>query len=214
MAIGRRVRRMFGKHERAVSDLWRSMWVNLDAFTREVTTQVQSPDRVLEIGCGDGAVTERLTVLYPHARLTGIDICEKPGRLFRGDLERVRFLRTSAGELSKREPHSYALVVIADVLHHVPESEQVPLLRSAVDLVTPGGTVVFKEWLREKSAICLANYLVERIITGDRVRYLSEHELRLLATEVFGPGSIRTQFRIAPWSCNLALVIAPSAGRA
>ncbi len=209
MGIGRRVRRMFGKRERAISDAWRGAWVDLNAFVREVATHVPSPGRVLEIGCGDGAVTERLATIYSRARLTGIDICPEPGRLFRGDSDRVRFMRASAAELRQTESQSYDLVVIADVIHHVPQNDRMLLLKNAVELVAPGGTVVFKEWLRERTAICLANYLVERIITGDRVHYLREHELRSLASAVFGPGSIRTQFRIAPWSCNLALVIVP-----
>lgn len=209
MGIGRRVRRMFGKHERAISDAWRSAWVNLDAFTSQVKSRVGSSDRILEIGCGDGAVTERLAAAYPHASLTGIDICPQPGRLFKGDTQRVRFLRTSAAELCANEPRSYGLVVIADVIHHVPKSERMTVLGSSRGLVAPGGTIVFKEWLRKPNAICLANYLVERIITGDRVHYLRESELHALATEVFGPQSIRTQFSIAPWSCNLALMIEP-----
>jgi 2-polyprenyl-3-methyl-5-hydroxy-6-metoxy-1,4-benzoquinol methylase len=212
MGIGRRVRRMFGKHERMVSDAWRSAFVNLDAFTREIKAQVQSPGNVLEIGCGDGAVIERLATLYPHANLTGIDICQEPGRLFRGDSQRVRFLRTSGKQLSETEPRSYELVVIADVIHHVPKDEWTSVLKSAVELLATGGTVVLKEWLREPSAICLANYLIERIITGDRVHYLRERELRTLATSVFGAESIRTQFHVSPWNCNLALVIVPAAG--
>jgi 2-polyprenyl-3-methyl-5-hydroxy-6-metoxy-1,4-benzoquinol methylase len=214
MGIGRRVRRMFGRHERAVSDAYRGVFIDLDEFTHGVKAQVPSPDRVLEIGCGEGMVIERLATLYPRAHLTGIDICPEPGRLFRGDAKRVRLLRTSAGELSETEPRSYELVVIADVIHHVPIDDRIPLLRSAVDLVAPGGIVVFKEWLREPSAICLASYLIERIITGDRVHYLREHELRSLATSVFGPESIRTQFHISPWNCNLALVIVAAAGHA
>jgi 2-polyprenyl-3-methyl-5-hydroxy-6-metoxy-1,4-benzoquinol methylase len=200
---------MFGAHERAVSDAFRRAFVDLDAFTREVGAQVRGARKVLEIGCGEGIMTEHLATLYPRAKLTGIDICGQPGRLFCGDAARVRFLRTSAAELSETEQHSYDLVVIADVIHHVPLEDRMPLLKNAVALAAPGGTVVFKEWLREPTAICLASYLFERIITGDRVSYLREHELRTLATRVFGPESIRAEFHIAPWNSNMALVIVP-----
>jgi 2-polyprenyl-6-hydroxyphenyl methylase/3-demethylubiquinone-9 3-methyltransferase len=200
---------MFGPHERAVSDAFRSIFVDLAALTREIGARAPSPGKVLEIGCGDGIMTEHLATLYPQARITGIDICPEPGRLFRGDAARVRFLRASAPELSAAERHSYELVVIADVIHHVPRDERIPLLNSAVDLVIPGGTVIFKEWLREPTAICLTNFLFERIITGDRVSYLREHEFRTLTTGVFGRGSIRGEFRIGPWSSNMALIVVP-----
>jgi tRNA G46 methylase TrmB len=53
---------MFGKHERLVSDAWRSAFVNLDALTHEIKAKIPSPAAVLEIGCGDGAVMERQAI--------------------------------------------------------------------------------------------------------------------------------------------------------
>jgi hypothetical protein len=54
-------------------------------------------------------------------------------------------------------------------------------------------------------------YVADRFVTGDDVQYLSEEELRAMAYDVFGTGSIRSQFRVPPWNCNLTLVITPSA---
>jgi 2-polyprenyl-3-methyl-5-hydroxy-6-metoxy-1,4-benzoquinol methylase len=198
---------MLGQYERAASDLFRSAFMDMDALASDVAAQVRSPDNVLEIGCGEGILTEHLAAIYPHAALTGIDICESPGRLYRGDAGRVRFLRASVADLASAEQGRYDLVVIADVIHHVPLEERLPLLTGALDFLAPSGTVIFKEWLRERSAICLASFLFERFITGDRVRYLRERELLALATSVFGAHSVRGQFHIAPWHCNVALVI-------
>lgn len=208
MGIGPHVRRLFGRYERPVSEAWRRVFVDLNAFAREIEQRVESPRRVLEIGCGDGAVIERLAARYPHARLTGIDVCREPGRLFRGDETRVRFISSSAAQLCETEAQSYDLVVIADVLHHVPERERTELLCSAARLVATEGVLVLKDWTREPSAIYLAGYCADRFITGDRVHYMNEHELRALAESVFGAGAISGEFRVPPWSCNLALVIA------
>jgi hypothetical protein len=51
-------------------------------------------------------------------------------------------------------------------------------------------------------------YCSDRFITGDDVHFMSEEELRAMAAEAFGRDSVRSDFRVPPWSCNLALVIA------
>ena len=44
---------------------------------------------------------------------------------------------------------------------------------------------------------------------GDDVHFMNEDELGAMAREVFGADSVRSQFRVPPWACNLALVIKP-----
>ena len=45
-----------------------------------------NPRRILEVGCGEGAVSERLAALYPNAEITAIDITPNVGRLYAGRL--------------------------------------------------------------------------------------------------------------------------------
>ena len=209
MSIGPLVRRAFGRYERQISELYRAAFIDLDVLVASIQRSVPTPAEVLEVGCGEGAVTERLALAYPHSTLTGIDICQEPGRLYRGNRARVRFLRTSAEALRSAEKLQYELVVIADVLHHVPFPEWLHFLSSVAPLVADGGTLVLKDWVQKWTPAYAMGYLSDRFITGDRVRYPREGELRELARKVFGSSAIRSEFRIRPWHCNLALLISP-----
>jgi 2-polyprenyl-3-methyl-5-hydroxy-6-metoxy-1,4-benzoquinol methylase len=209
LGIGPLVRRAFGRHERRISEAYRRIFVDLDAFVASIHAHVPTPLHVLEIGCGEGAVTERLALAFPGSVLTGIDVCAHPGRLYRGDRSRVRFLRGSATDLGALEHARYQLVIISDVLHHVPFQGWRRFLSSVLPLMAEDGTLVLKDWVRNRTPAYLLGYLSDRFITGDRVRYPGETELRLLVQDCFGRDAIHSEFHIRPWRCNLALVISP-----
>lgn len=209
MGIGPLIRRAFGRHERRISEIYRGIFVDLDAFVASIRRNVPVPTTVLEIGCGDGMVTERLARAFPESSLTGIDICAEPGRLFGGDRSRVRFLRTSPQELRAAETMRYQLLIISDVLHHVPYQQWQQFLASAAQLLENGGIVVLKDWVREPTPVYALGYLSDRLITADRIRYPEERELKSIAERTFGSGALRFEFRVRPWHCNLALGISP-----
>lgn len=209
MGIGPLIRRAFGRHERRISELYRGIFVDLDAFVASIQGNVAMPATVLEIGCGDGMVTERLARAFPDSSLTGIDICAQPGRLFRGDRSRVRFLRISPEELTAAEATRYQLMIISDVLHHVPHQNWRHFLAGAGRLLAQGGTLVLKDWVREPTPVYALGYLSDRLITADRIRYPGETELKCIAERTFGAGALRFEFRVRPWHCNLALGISP-----
>ena len=93
------------------------------------------PLKVLDLGCSDGSLGERLRKLGHD--VTGVDADELPGvadrvdRFVLGDLETG--VPTAAGD-------GYGVVVLADVLEHVRHPEV--LLRDACARVGPGGYVV------------------------------------------------------------------------
>lgn len=210
LGIGPLVRRAFGRHERRVAEIYRGFFVDLGEFVASIRDHVQLPTSILEIGCGDGMVTERLVDTFPGATVTGIDICAQPGRLYRGDRSRIRFLRMTTNELAATEQARYQLVIITDVLHHVPHRGWPDFLSAAHRLTADGGKMVIKDWVRQRTAAYLLGYLSDRYVTGDRIRYPQESELRTLARNTFGARSVESEFRVKPWNCNLALVIAPS----
>ena len=209
MRIGPSVRRLFGRHERLISELYRGIFVDLGNLVALIRQHSASPATILEIGCGDGMVTERIVHTFPDAAVTGIDICAQPGRLYRGDRSHVRFLRLTAQDLATAEHTRYQLVIIADVLHHVSHPGWSDFVSTAHRLTADDGTLVIKDWVRQRTVAYLLGYLSDRYVTGDRIRYPHESELRALARETCGTDSIQAEFRVRPWDCNLALVIAP-----
>ena len=211
MRIGPAVRRLFGPFEGPVTDLYRAFFVDLAEQVRQVRRWVPDARDILEIGCGEGAVCQRLAAEYPEALVTGIDVTPRAGRPFRGDPTRVRFACVTAAALADERPSSFDLVLACDVLHHVPWTEHAPLLRGAARLLRPGGALVLKDWEPIANLGHLLCELSDRVLTGDDVRYGTREYFSTLVESVLGAGSVRGHARVRPWPNNLMILARPAA---
>ena len=207
MSIGSRVRQMFGRHERLVAELWRAGFINLDEFFARVQEWVPQPTRILEIGCGEGAGTERLASAYPGAEITAIDITPNLGRLYAGRMDRVQFRRMPVQDLLPAHAAKFDLILMCDVLHHIPSDMRPEILAAARELLSPGGSFVFKDWGRAATPVHWVAYAADRWLTGDRIRYLTPHEAEDLISSNFPGTSLRARATVRPWRNNFALLM-------
>jgi 2-polyprenyl-6-hydroxyphenyl methylase/3-demethylubiquinone-9 3-methyltransferase len=206
-SIGSTVRRAFGPYERHVAEWYRRIFVDLDDLTRQIREWV-NPTSILEIGCGEGALAERLARGYPAARYLGIDITPHVGRLFEHPPRNVSFRQVTAQELAREAKGQFDLVVISDVIHHVPRDLRPQVLAAAKDLLAGGGHLVLKDWVRRPTLIHAMSYFADVYIGGDRnTHYLDLDEQRSLIESTFGQGVIRQEADIAPWTQNHAFLI-------
>lgn len=206
-SVGSRIRRAFGPYERSVADLYRRCFVDLDELSRCIRDWTH-PRSIVEIGCGEGALAERLTQAFPSASYLGIDIIPHVGRLYQGSRERVVFRQISSRQLVGERSRQFDLVVIADVLHHVERPLRASVLESARDLMTADGHLVLKDWVKRRSAIHAACYFADVYIGGDRnVEYMTLEEQKTLIEFTFGPGAIKKEAFIAPWRHNCAFLV-------
>lgn len=209
MPIGPAVRRAFGPFEHQITEIYRSIYVNLDDYVAAVQDWVPDASAILEVGCGEGAVTERLAAAYPNARIRAIDITPRAGRLYRGAAGRVTFEQKTVQEVAAESPGAFDLVMIADVIHHVPTALRTEIINAARDALAPGGSLIFKEWERTRTPIhwmCVAS---DRWLTGDKVSFMSRDEGRALLTESFNPEALVAERRVAPWRNNLMTLVRP-----
>jgi 2-polyprenyl-3-methyl-5-hydroxy-6-metoxy-1,4-benzoquinol methylase len=207
MKLGPLVRRMFGPFERQVSESYRSIYFDIDAFVEMVHTWRPTASKILEVGCGEGAITQRLNAAYPIATITAIDITPKAGRLFNGSTDRVRFACRTVQEIAQVEPAQYDLVVLSDVLHHVPHELRQGILDSIRSVLAPGGAFVFKDWQRDFSPIHWLCYASDRWITGDRISYMTRTEMRHHLALSFGEAALVAETRVKPWWNNIATLV-------
>ena len=206
MALGPWVREMLGRWEPHAADVYRGLFFSLDSFVDQLAQRV-TPERVLEVGCGEGALMTRMARRWPDARLVGIDITPRLGRLFGGDPARVRFQQTTVQEFTAVEPATVDLVVICDVLHHVPPAEHTATLTACRAALRPGGLLVVKEWIRNASPIFWLGAASDRFISGDRVRFGNGDAWRQVFEVALGPGSLREEISLRPWRSNRAFVL-------
>jgi 2-polyprenyl-3-methyl-5-hydroxy-6-metoxy-1,4-benzoquinol methylase len=207
VGIGSSVRHMIGPLEVPAIRLYRSRFINIDDLGVTIAS-ITRARRILEIGCGDGAVAEVLCREFPAASFLGIDVTSAPGRLFGGDRSRARFRSMRSADLLAEAPEPFDLVVIVDVVHHVAENERMALLQDAAAMVAPGGMVVVKEWERGSGLANLAAYAADRYVSGDKtVRFLPGAELRQLIETGLPGFDVVCEARVPPRRNNLLLAL-------
>jgi 2-polyprenyl-6-hydroxyphenyl methylase/3-demethylubiquinone-9 3-methyltransferase len=201
--------RAFGPFEHWVTAAYRAIYVDLDDYVEAVHAWVPHARRILEVGCGEGAVTERLVAAYPEAHITAIDITPRVGRLYRGPKDRVRFQQCTVQEIAVQESGGFDLAMIADVMHHVPDGLRKGLLDAVKACLASGGSLVFKEWERTRTPIHWMCHASDRWLTGDRVSYLSRDEGRTLLARSFNEAALVDEHRVAPWRNNIMTLVRP-----
>ena len=181
MGMGSAVRQRLGGLEGPAIDLYRSIFINLEDFAASAAS-LGPARRILEIGAGDGVCGQRLTEAFPEAEYLGIDIAPGPGGMFRGDASRATFRSVSTTDLIAEGPEPFDLVVIVDVIHHVPSAARQQLLEDAAQLTAAGGTILVKDWERDAGRLAHGLvYTADRYVSGDRtVDFASRRELRAI----------------------------------
>ena len=206
MGIGARIRTRLGRFEKPIADLYRRYFVDLAALAVQVR-QAADAANILEVGCGEGALVEQLRKQFPNSVLTGIDIVPTVGRLYRGDRSNVTFRQATIDEIARESPGAFDLVILADVLHHVPAPERKKLLAGIREVLREGGTLALKDWQKAPNLAHLLCWVSDRWISGEQVAFFGPGELRGLVEAVFGSASIAAESFTPPHRNNALFVV-------
>jgi len=207
MRPGPLIRRMFGPYEHAIAEAYRRIFVDLDDLARLMGAWVPEARKILEVGCGEGAMTERIVRTYPAAAVTAIDITPNVGRLFRGPTSAVTFSQETVEDVARREPAAFDLVILADVMHHVPLEARPSLMTAIHQSMAPNGSLIFKDWVISATPIHWFCEASDRYLTGDNVSYFTMDGINSLLTETFGRNAMRQTATVQPWRNNLAVLV-------
>jgi 2-polyprenyl-6-hydroxyphenyl methylase/3-demethylubiquinone-9 3-methyltransferase len=138
---------------------------------------------VLDVGCGGGVLAEAMT--RAGARVTGIDLAEKPLRV--AQLHRlesglaIEYVLVSPESLAEREPGRYDVVTCMEVLEHVPDPAST--VRACARLARAGGDVFFATINRNPKSYLLAVIGAEYVLrllpkgTHDYAKFIKPSEL-------------------------------------
>lgn len=203
MGIGASVRAAFGPWEREVASAYRGIYLDLADMERALARQVPQAARILEVGGGEGAVTELLARIHPAAQILSIDITPRIGRLYAGRTERVEFREAMVGEIASTQPGAFDMVVVSDVIHHIPRHLRAGFLGEVAACLAPGGQLVIKEWARSHTPIHWLCHASDRWLTGDRVAFLTPDELRELVARAVPALELAGEGTLAPWGNNI-----------
>lgn len=143
----------------------------------EVTCAVSGmpAPRVLDLGCGTGALAARLLDAIPGCSLTGADLSPSMVEVARARLAgRAEVLLGDAERLPFHDA-AFDVVVCNDSFHHYPDPERAAF--QAWRVLAAGGAFVLGDVWQPAPARALMNAWMPRSREGD-VRIYSESELR------------------------------------
>lgn len=160
--------------EGACGDHARRLYARVTRAAERALADVPAP-RVLDAGCGTGALAERLLAAVPAATLTGVDLSPRMAEVARARLGGSAEVLLADVERLPFHDASFDLVVCNDSFHHYPSPD-----RAAFQLwrvLAPGGALVLGDVWQPAPARALMNAWLPRSREGD-VRIYSHAELR------------------------------------
>jgi 2-polyprenyl-3-methyl-5-hydroxy-6-metoxy-1,4-benzoquinol methylase len=128
--------------------------------------------RILDVGCGFGLFASYFGQMQPRRRILGVDPnarrVDLAGRVAAavglGGPDGPRFHVGDVRDAALVGP--FAGIYVLDVMHHIPEADQLPVLRRLRDLLEPGGVLVIKDITTEPHYQLLFTKLLDRVMVG------------------------------------------------
>ena len=152
----------------------RRLYQHVVGEVMRVAAGVPSP-RVLDLGCGTGALAACLLDAIPGCSLAGVDLSPRMVEVARARLrDRAEVLLRDAERLPFHDA-AFDVVVCNDSFHHYPDPERAVF--QAWRVLATGGALVLGDVWQPAPARALMNAWMPRSHEGD-VRIYSETELR------------------------------------
>ena len=189
MALGQLVRRVLGDRFQPVGEKYRAIFVDLGKVVEAMSRAISPGARCLDVGGGDGMVCDRLLAMRPDIHITMTDIASDIGGFIASHHSaRVeRRPRTTLADIAAA-PAPFDAVLVADVIHHVPESARAAFLRDLAGVCSRcGSTVLVIKDIEPGSLRSVLSVLSDKFVTGDRaVSLIASAELQARIVETFG----------------------------
>jgi ubiquinone/menaquinone biosynthesis C-methylase UbiE len=106
-----------------------------ERFVEELVDRVPDGGRLLDLGCGSGTKTRRLSERF---EVVGVDISEEQLRLAHAEVRDATFLQADVTELDLPAESFDAVAAFYSIVH-VPRAEHVALLQKIRSWLKPGG---------------------------------------------------------------------------
>ena len=118
----------------------------VEATTRETISRLdlQPADQVLDVGCGTGALLQRLSAVHPAGQLSGVDPVPEMLAVARRRLSSEIKLREGWAEHLPFSAEQFNIVVSCNMFHYIRHPEAA--LHEIGRVLRPGGQLVITDW--------------------------------------------------------------------
>ena len=152
----------------------------IEATTRETLARLslRPTERLLDVGCGTGALLHRLADSHPAARLAGVDPVPEMLAVARRRLPSGIELREGWAELLPFEDESFDVVVSCNMFHYIRQPDAA--LREMGRVLIPGGRLIVTDWCDDYWACRICGWYLRRFGRAHFKIYRERECLRLL----------------------------------
>jgi SAM-dependent methyltransferase len=159
--------------------LTKALWVALRLIvlpSSKIHRALPRKGRILDIGCGNGGLTNYLAVRSPERNLIGVDYSAVRIRDAQKSVAGLTTPKFWRGDVTKIKLPTVKAYLIADVLHHINFQDQERLLTFLAHRLTKGVTLVIKDVNRADRLPFLFGHLFEKILYPKEKIYARSRE--------------------------------------
>ena len=145
--------------------------------------------RILDVGCGFGLFAVYFGQTHPRREITGVDPNARRVEMAREvasklGLTKHRFMPGDVRDVALEGPFDAAYVL--DVMHHIPEKDQLPVLERLRDLLKPNGMLLIKDITTEPFFGLKFTEYLDRVMVGfdDELTYRHHREWGRMLTDL------------------------------
>jgi len=161
---------------------YRALFVDLDAVA-DCFPETPQGAQLLDVGSGDGELLNRILARHPGLRATMVDLAPSTGIALRPELrDRVRLLpATSLAAYRALGDAPPDVILLSDVLHHVPQEARGRFLGEVAAIVADRPVRLVVKEVAPGGMRARLGRLADRWVSGDRnVELIAPDELRAL----------------------------------
>jgi hypothetical protein len=192
MSLGSAIRSLLGTRLARHAGRWyRAIFVDLDKMAVALSQAIPPGAHLLDVGGGDGQPLNYLLALRPDLVITTLDPAPVVGQWIdaRYQSQVTRLPGTNLADYVASTPTHPDAVLIADVMHHIPEAAREGFLSSVGVLLERGPKlrIILKD-VEPGSWRASLGFWSDRYITGDRnVCPISSDHVAKLFERILGP---------------------------
>lgn len=209
MSLGTMARAVLGKRWFPVVGSWyRAVFVDL-AKVVDCLPDLPQGARILDIGGGDGEMINILLARRPDLHVTMLDLGPRLGLFLKSEFrDRVRVLpSTSLKAYAQSDYLVPDLVLVSDVIHHVPLEERKGFFADLRRVLRGHAALLYVKDLEPGYFRAYLSLLADRYVSGDkRVSLASRETVTILVRDAFPGTQVRSTRLFDIDSPNYALL--------